>query len=319
MRDHDDVWSRVGQDALVVARHCLTGVLECRHARLEKEGSLPGRWYYDPLYGQADWEGSQATVSWVPIRELHQTKQAEGPAPMRPILSAMQMVENPFNKAVFGGPTPLATTLAGGLIGAGLGYGGGKLIEHLLGEDVLKPGSVSRLGLLLGGTAGTMPGMWLASTGARMNHQEGKNPYKAWVEPNRLYGTPNEMPKEGSQKSAFDDSFPDAAGLAFMPTIPTDSFGRVVWQDPNTPPAIRAATTGLVESAGALRGAQVVSPFDVAKVALGMGSGLASGLVVGKVLGALAGLTPPAQKTLQQTGMWAGALMNIIPKAFGVG
>jgi hypothetical protein len=48
-----------------------------------------------------------------------------------------------------------------------------------------------------------------------------------------------------------------------------------------------------------------------------MGSGLASGMLVGKALGALAGLTPGAQQTLKRTGMWAGALMNIVPRAFG--
>jgi len=47
-----------------------------------------------------------------------------------------------------------------------------------------------------------------------------------------------------------------------------------------------------------------------------MGTGWLSGMLVGKTLGALAGLRPESQKTLQQTGVWAGVLTNVVPKLF---
>ncbi len=237
------------------------------------------------------------TRPWVPIK-------CAGDGALRPLFSAMQMVPNQFNELI-GGPTPLAAMGAGGLLGAGLGYGGAKLIEKILGPRVLEPGRLSRVGALLGGALGTVPGAYLGSVGARLNVEDGKPALSAFVEPNALFG------KEGVEKAA------DAGGL-FDQTIPVDAFNRVVWSDPNTPGPIRAATTGLLDGARQFQGgAQWVSPFDVGRIAVGMGSGLLSGLLVGKTLGALAGLKPEAQNVLKQTGMWAGALLNVVPKAFG--
>jgi hypothetical protein len=224
----------------------------------------------------------------------------------RPLTDALQLTPNRVN-ALVGGPTPLAGMLAGGLLGAGLGYAGGWVGEKTFGKNVLEPGRLRRTTALLGGLLGTLPGAYLGSVGARMNAEDGKPALRAFVEPNVLLG------KEGGFAKLADE-----AGGLFMPTIPVDAFNRVVWADPNTPVGVRAAATGLVEGASALRGgAELVSPYDVARIAAGMGSGLASGMLVGKALGALAGLTPGAQQTLKRTGMWAGALMNIVPRAFG--
>lgn len=224
----------------------------------------------------------------------------------RPLADALQLTPNPVN-ALAGGPTPLAGMLAGGLLGAGLGYGGGWLGEKTFGKNVLEPGRLRRTTALAGGLLGALPGLYLGSVGARMNAEDGKPALRAFVEPNALLG------KEGGF-----DKLADEAGALFVPSIPVDAFNRVVWADPSTPVGVRAAATGLVEGASALRGgAEYVTPFDVGRIAAGMGSGLASGMLVGKALGALAGLTPGAQRTLKQTGMWAGALVNIVPRAFG--
>ncbi len=275
-------------------------------AALPRDGSLV---WFDPDAGEAYRDAGLppgfGERAWLPI------KTASGP--LRPLFDAFQATPNRFN-ALFGGPTPLAGMAAGGLLGAGLGYGGGYLMEKLLGPKVLEPGRLRRVGALAGGGLGALPGAYLGVTGARMKAQDGASTgesLEAFVEPNVLLGkeadTLPELP-ELLRKSAED------AGGLYMPTIPVDAFNRVVWEDPNTPAQIRAATTGLVGSAATLRGgAQVVSPFDVGRIAVGMGSGLASGMVVGRVLGAMAGLTPDAKRT----GMWAGALANVIPIAFG--
>jgi hypothetical protein len=103
----------------------------------------------------------------------------------------------------------------------------------------------------------------------------------------------------------------------FEPLIPVDEFGRVVIGDPVTPMPLRATTIGLVQSASLARdNSPFVSPADIARIALGAGSGYASGVIVGRTLGVLAGLNPQTQQTLQQTGAWAGVLKNVVPLAF---
>lgn len=59
-------------------------------------------------------------------------------------------------------PSPLAAMLTSGLIGAGLGYGGGRLLEATLPEGYGK--KLGRTGALLGGAVGMAPGaVWGAA------------------------------------------------------------------------------------------------------------------------------------------------------------
>ena len=110
----------------------------------------------------------------------------------------------------------------------------------------------------------------------------------------------------------------DTGASAFLPIIPRDQFNNIVWEDPNTPMAVRAATTGIVEAASLARGnSPWVSPADVARIAASAGSGYLSGMMVGKTLGALAGLKPEVQQSLQSTGVWAGVLKGVMPIIFG--
>ncbi len=269
----------------------------------------------EPEFGDGPLPPDFGDRPWVPV------KMAEGP--LRPVFDALQMTPNSFNQ-YFGGPTPLASTLAGGLLGAGLGYGTGWLGEKILGKDVLEPGRLRRLGAILGGGVGALPGAYLGSVGMRLNAEDGKSPAKAWIEPNALFGKASSREMLEDLDEILEDTEPglrksaDFAGADYADIIPVDAFNRTVWQDPNTPVGIRAATTGLIESASQSRGGiNLISPMDIGRVAIGMGAGMVSGMTVGRVLGALAGLTPGAQNTLKQTGMWSGALLNVIPRAFG--
>lgn len=220
-------------------------------------------------------------------------------APLAPVFSALQMVPNQFN-GMFGGPTPLAASLAGGLLGAGLGYGAGYVGEKVLGPKIVEPGVMRRRAAMLGGAVGTLPGIYLGSLGARLNAQDGKPAMEAFVQPNVLFG------KQASAGGFFDAS------------IPVDAFNRAVWQDPLTPASVQALAAGAVNAAAQSADRPwFISPFDVGRIAVGMGGGLVSGMIAGKVFGALAGLTPAAQKVVQQTGMWAGALQQAVPLLFG--
>lgn len=243
-----------------------------------------------------------------------------------PIASLMQLKHNDFNKHI-GGPTPLASTIAGGLLGAGVGYGAGWLGEQLLPERYFEKGRLRRTGAILGGLTGTVPGAWSYFD----NLRTGKDPIEALthynVKQSRFTSLCERMVKTvGVDNLDLDHKWIKYANEAsgdFFPMIPVDQFGNTIWNDLRgqggfTPPPIAAATTGLLQAASMSQGgANFVSPMDIARIGVGMGSGYMSGLMVGKALGALAGLRPEAQQTLQQTGVWAGMLSNIVPMAFG--
>ncbi len=237
-----------------------------------------------------------------------------------------------------GGPHPLSASIVGGLLGAGVGYGGGYLAEQLAGDSVEK-GRLRRTGAILGGLGGAVPGAWWGATNMRHPKETGGG-LEAWTS-----GWPFQPPKAAS---VYDDlelpdplaksANPQASGAMYLPSIPVDAFNRVVWQDvhrnPNpygtkdpygdneqplyTPPPVAAAISGIVAGAGAATGMQHVSPWSVAlTAATTAGKGYLSGLVLGKTLGALAGLRPEVQDRLQQVGLWGGLVTGAVNELFG--
>lgn len=228
-----------------------------------------------------------------------------------------------------GGPNPLLQTLLGGAVGAGLGYGGGWLLKHLLPDAYFDKdkSNLGAAGAVLGGTLGAAPGL--------------------------IWGAKQYSPDADNAKTTFQDrgagwlsSYPfskkaemgDAGSLLFARTIPVDAFNSVVWNDVGapvnpygthnpfgnneqplqTPLPVAAAVTGtLYGAAAAAGGRHSVSPWDVAVTAAqGGAAGLFGGLVLGKTLGVLAGLQPAAQQQLQQMGLWGGMLTGAVTKAF---
>lgn len=108
--------------------------------------------------------------------------------------------------------------------------------------------------------------------------------------------------------------------------IPVDAFNQVIWRDPSVAPALSPQTqilaSGLVSGAapaGASWSSAVVTPVQVARMAVGMGSGWLSGAVLGKGLGLLMNLNPQTQQMLRSTGMWAGAVQAFVNNAFPQG
>jgi hypothetical protein len=216
--------------------------------------------------------------------------------------------------SLLGGPSPLSATIAGGLLGAGLGYGTGTLLENILPNKYIEKGKLRKTLGLAGGGIGLAPGiLWGAA-----NYQNGQPLTGELVKDALDKLIPEECRELNEMFKAALEETPATAG-AFDIAINTNRFNDVLWSptDPYTPPALRAATSGLVEAAGEHRGSPWITPMDIAKIALGAGSGLTSGLFVGKTLGALAGLTPAAQETLQQIGVWTGVLKSTVPMVFG--
>lgn len=99
--------------------------------------------------------------------------------------------------------------------------------------------------------------------------------------------------------------------------IPVEKMKDYVWSDPSLPPSLAAATTAIVEGANRMsperRDLPFVTPSDVGRMAVGLGSGYASGLVVGKLLGGLFGVSDRSQQVLRQSGAAAGLLKAVVP------
>ena len=234
--------------------------------------------------------------------------------------------------APYGGPSPLAALLASGLLGAGVGYGAGVIGEQFLPDEHFRPGHLRRTLALLGAAGAAAPAAWWGSI-AHRDHPTTPG-WKAWLSSYPFRKEDLNSPiKEAcaAARECLEDCQPttyfkqalqnqeDEYGVgaaADIQDIPAEQFVHTVWQDPYTPVPIRSATAGLVSSAASWRGVNTVSPMDIARIGIGMGSGYASGLFVGKTLGALAGLRPESQQKLQQAGTWAGILSNVVPIIF---
>lgn len=200
----------------------------------------------------------------------------------------------------WGGPRPLTNLLIGAGLGSLGGYGVGRLAESLLPEKYFEPGALRRRGAMLGGAMLAAPAAYQAFDNVRQTGELG-SVMDRWPVPE----------KAAAVKEALD---------LFEPTIHRSAFSQAIFGDQNTPPALQAASAGIVAAASAIRGdeAEWVSPFDIARISVGAGAGLVSGMVAGRALSLLAGLTPEARNGLQQIGMWSGILNAVVPKALNL-
>jgi len=201
----------------------------------------------------------------------------------------------------WGGPRPVTNLLIGSALGAAGGWGLGRLAEQFLPERYFDKDAVRRRAMLLGAAAGALPPAWQATHNIRATGD--------------LSSVFDQWPP---QTKAGADAWNRGGQDLFDPIIHRDQFNQAVWADPFTPPRLQAATSGLVEGASAIRGgSDYVSPFDVARIAMGAGAGLVSGVIAGKALGMLAGLTPEAQRKIQDVGLWSGTIKSVIPQVLG--
>jgi hypothetical protein len=239
---------------------------------------------------------------------------------VRPFATAYGLVPG---KILGADSSPLVNTLAGAALTGATGYGLGWLGEHVLPDKYFEKGKLRRTLGLLGAGVGAIPGVLQAVD----NTVQGRNPVAPWPPPSPTTDVDPVLTKANAalaelfddDKAAEDDGPQAEAGaLDHAPVIERDHFNRVLWSDPMTPVPDRAAAVGLVEAAGLARGdSPLISPYDVARIAVGAGSGYVSGLIVGRTLGALAGLRPETQESLQRAGTWAGIIKGIVPAVLG--
>ena len=316
MIDHTK-WNNIAKEAKdaaqsIVASGILTGTCEGYVDPLRKLASgtfekLPTDF---ELRDKPDHE-----LSWVPVKSAVLSDYTS------PVTGALGLSPSWFTNGI-GGPTPAVSTLAGSLLGAAGGYTAGRIAENFLPERTLVPGRLRKNLMMLGAGAGAVPGLYMAGMGASMRPHGSF--FKSMIEPNVYYG--KEAAAVDEYQTVLQRSMEKMAqigmgdaGAMFVPSIPVDAFNRVLLNDPFLPAPMAFATSGLINAADMSRGSSgIISPYDITRIAVGMGAGLTQAYLGGKLLGIVAGLDPTAQRQLQRTGAIAGAIKATVPGLFGV-
>jgi hypothetical protein len=261
-------------------------------------------------------------------------KQAEGRNVLRDLGSLGGHFGDVFGK-IPGVPSPVSAALASGLLGAGAGYGTGWVAEKFLPEK-WKRNRLRRTLAVLGGLGGAATALPYAAVNVAEHGPSGllqggpldtppdiHGPFRRYDDQgNLLDKLVTSSYKEAVARYSPLPSYNDTG--AFPPPIDAQRLVDTIHSPPvaqQLSPATQAASIGLVLGAGHKQTGgrympRMVSPLSVGNMAAGMGSGWLSGVLVGKVLGALTGMPESAQKKLRNTGLWAGAITNILPLAF---
>ena len=269
-----------------------------------------------------------------------------------------------------GGASPLTNGLVGGLMGAGLGYAGGTVLENLFPEKWVERGRLRKVLAMAGGGLGAMPGAAQAIT----NSSAKAGPGQPTLGLNALWTPNQDVPLDpavtaqrnnfhmGTEKkfnldeaeaaltetltprmeaaiadfvklSDYDNA---GAGGAYLRPVPVDAFNQAVWNDVrkgvqqqnafgtkspwgdntqnmHTPPQLGAATTGMLAGIQQMfQGMDSLTPRHLINGLATAGVDLATAHLVGGTLGALGGLTPQAQNTLQNMGVWGGLIRGTV-------
>lgn len=224
------------------------------------------------------------------------------------------------------GGKPVAAVVASSLLGTGLGYGTGALLENILPGWARQPGKL-RKNLAIGGglaglAAGSVPGLVNKTMGRRFNDPTLWNRF-----PNQLeqVNVPERAQKFAAAYAEKCATTIGTLGASDEPLVEVDELGRVVW-GAKLSPELKAMTMGAaygasrIPDANALTG--TITPhqlgmFGVMTGAAGGGlKGYLTGRAVGIGLGALTGMPQPAQDTLARTGLAAGVISNLVPRLF---
>jgi hypothetical protein len=199
-----------------------------------------------------------------------------------------------------GRPSSLGQMLVLGSLGALAGHGIGRVVDHFSPTDAFK---ASRVGALLGAVVGATPG----AIGAAANAAGGRPALAS-----NFYAT-----DFGAKEASFNYS-----QVGYPSGINVNNAQQAVWSSSHIPIELKAYTSGLLNAAATLpdRRSQVsaiITPMDIARVAVGLGSGVASANLVGNAMGYLFGTGEKTKQMLQNTGAALGVLRSIVPVAYG--
>jgi hypothetical protein len=238
----------------------------------------------------------------------------------------------------FGG-RPIASTIASGLLGAGLGYGAGFLSEKLLPSSVQTPGVLrNRLALLggLGGASvGAIPGLVNLHEGREFDDPtlwSGK-PGEAWekeLATSRYKKAVDQFITKEADMSTFgpmSGPSPFAWNISpLQPKIDVNNLSNLLQQN-NASPQMTAMTMGTVYGASQMHDPNSnmpgqVTPHQTGLFGMAMGAaggglqGYITGRAVGAGLGLLTGMPAGTQERLGQAGAVMGVINTFVPKMF---
>ena len=229
----------------------------------------------------------------------------------------------PWNK-----PSPLASMLTSGLMGAGLGYGLGWAGEKVMPEKMHRSGrtrkSLAIIGALMGASPGALWAMTNQKSGLPVNSDELLKNTADKASQNRI-DVPAWREKASSSfvKKAF-NPFGTGAGAENAEPVNLNRLGQTLW-DIGATPQTAAATMSSVYAAQQLPGGVgpgYVTPHQTGLLGTMMGAagggakGYAAGWGVGKGLGLLIGMPPATQTILKRTGAALGIINTLVPRLF---
>jgi hypothetical protein len=311
------------------------------------------------MYKEAIASQTQLVVSPRPLAKAHLgdwwVKVAHSPL-VRGVGEALQFFPSETIPG-FGG-RPIASMVATGLLGAGLGYGGGWLAEKLLPERFREKGRLSKtlatVGGLGGAALGSVPGLMNMYVGKSFN---APSLFSGKTHAQRAASTPPPPTLKDLAAPGFEDPLgsnymnalekykadgtlhhvKDAEemlkcafgtmGDSNVDLIRTDELGRVLWGSDANP-------TTTIMAASAMHGASqmhdprarpgTVTPHQTGLLSLAMGAagggiqGYIAGYGAGKALAMLTGLPPAEQQMVANTGLGLGVLNAVVPRLFGM-
>lgn len=203
-------------------------------------------------------------------------------------------------------PSPLAAVLTSGLVGGGLGWAGGKVLENVLPRGY--GNKLSRTGMLLGAGIGAAPGAAWAAT----NHLDGRDPN----DPALLSGKADDSPDGVKAASTF--GTPDLGPVSDA-DVNIDALGRTLWEA-GSPPHLTAATLGAAYAAQQMPDPRAtqgwVTGHQFGEFARRAAGDYATGWLVGAALNQIVG-TPYRAATFGTASAAAGAIAAVVPRLFG--
>lgn len=230
-------------------------------------------------------------------------------------------------------PSPIAAMLTSGVLGAGLGYGAGRLASKILPRGY--GDRLGSTGAILGGLAGAAPGAVWGAVNQKNDHSLGDawpldtpstTPAGRDEDPNSwLYGkeavdrllqavpiperVANFFPKEAG------DTLADPALL----DVHVDALGRTLWQS-GASPQLAGMTMGAMYAAQQFpdprSSPEIVTGNQLGQLAMGAAGNYISGLAVGRALNTVIG-TPYRTSQYGAGAVALGVIGSVVPRLFG--
>lgn len=222
-------------------------------------------------------------------------------------------------------PSPLAAMLTTGLLGAGLGYGAGRLIGGLLPQRYGR--KLRRTGAVLGGaTAATPAALWGIA-----NHANDHSLLDSWPLDQEAGSDPDlgELFKEGAEqqlgprtRAAIELAVKEASAFANNGQgldVNINAIGQTLW-DLGASPQLTATTMGALYAAQQMPDpnsqAGIATGHQLGQLAANAAGDYMNGLVAGAVLNQIVG-TPHPASMFGTANAVLGVISEVVPKLFG--